>query len=149
MVSEMYVAIKLHWRRFCEPCVRVAREYSQRGNSPKSALRRRSPKNRAHFRRATHRTITPSTLSDGSNCFRPSVDRAHVLQSLRVRGAPILHQTRRKIARLRRKFRKISAQFGAERAPKVRHKHAINALMFFVIVGATQMPLRRLSEPRA
>ena len=58
MVSEISLAMKMHWRRFDEPCVRVAREYSQCGNSPKSALRRRSPKNRAHFRRAPHRTIT-------------------------------------------------------------------------------------------
>ena len=125
------------------------RANSQCGNSPKAALRRRSPKNRAHFRRATHRTITPSTVSDGGNCCGPSVDRAHVLQSLRVCGAPILHQSRREIARLPRKFRKISAQIGAERAPKVRHKRAINSLMFFVTVGATQVPLRNLCEPCA
>ena len=60
-------------------------------NSLESA--RFSPKNRAHFRRATHHTINKITKLDASSRYAPSIDRAHVLQSLGVRGAPILRET--------------------------------------------------------
>ena len=47
-----------------------------RKKSRKSA--RFSPKNRAHFRRPTHRTITNSALIDASARHGPSIDRTHV-----------------------------------------------------------------------
>ena len=45
------------------------------------------------------RIVTKIIMSDTSSRHGPSVDRAHLLHSLRVRGALILRETRRKIAR--------------------------------------------------
>ena len=56
-------------------------------------------KKRAHFRRASHRTITKIILIYAGRRRGPSVDRLHDLKSLRVRGALIYCQNRCKIAR--------------------------------------------------
>ena len=39
---------------------------------------RKSAKNRAHFRRPTHRTTTNSALIDANGRYGPSIDRTHV-----------------------------------------------------------------------
>ena len=56
-------------------------------------------KNHAHFRRATHRTITKIAMLAACSRRGPSVDLAHVLQSSRVRVASILHESRCNFAR--------------------------------------------------
>ena len=66
-------------------------------NSSKSA--RFAAKNRAHFQRATHRTIPKIVMLPASSRRGPSVDLAHVLQSSRVRVASILHESRCNFAR--------------------------------------------------
>ena len=87
---------------------RGARKFCK--NSPKSA--RISPKNRAHFRRATRRIITKIIVSDTGSRHGPSVDRAHVLHALHVRGALILRETRCKFAR-----------FSPKTSGKIRENH--------------------------
>ena len=66
-------------------------------NSSKFA--RSAAKNHAHFRRATHRTITKIAMLAACSRRGPSVDLAHVLQSSRVRVASILHESRCNFAR--------------------------------------------------
>ena len=87
---------------------RCARKFCK--HSPKSA--RISPKNRAHFRRATRRIITKIIVSDTGSRHGPSVDRAHVLHALHVRGALILRETRCKFAR-----------FSPKTSGKIRENH--------------------------
>ena len=91
-------------------------------------------KNRAHFRRASHRMITKITLIDAGRRRGPSVDRVHVWQSLRVRGALIFCQNRCEIARFApknsEKNPRKSAQKLAERTQHVRHKRQHAAGMF-------------------
>ena len=87
---------KMSLRRSCKPCARVALENSAKIHRNLRGFRR---KNRAHFRRASHRTITKIIFIDAGPLCGPSVDRVHVLQSLRVRGALICCQNRCKIAR--------------------------------------------------
>ena len=57
-----------------------------------------SPKNRARFRRATHRTIIKITVIDKYTLPGPSADCEHGLKPLGMRGPPILRRTSCKIA---------------------------------------------------
>ena len=75
---------------------RFARKFCRK--SPKPA--RFSLKNRAHFRRATCSTITKIAVINASSRRGSYINPAHVLYSLCVRGAPILHRIQRKITRV-------------------------------------------------
>ena len=58
-----------------------------------------APKNHAHFRRATHRTIKKLIMLAACSRHGPSVDLAHVLQSSGERITSILHGNRCQFAR--------------------------------------------------